>query len=50
MHESLVELIVKAAETDIDVIGWYHTIVFEAVEQMGGDDYDYDEVLDIIGV
>lgn len=50
MHDSLVEMIVQAAEVDIDVIGWYHSLVWEAVHEMGGDDYDYDDVLDIIGV
>lgn len=34
----------------MDDIGFIHTLIYEAVENMGGDEYDYEDCLDILGV
>ena len=34
----------------MDDIAFIHTLIYEAVEGLGGDDYDYDDCLDILGV
>lgn len=34
----------------LDDIGFIHTLIYEAVENMGGDEYDYEACLDILGV
>lgn len=49
MHGNNFEMIVgKTQQETFDNIAFIHTLVYEQVEKLGGDDYDYDECLDLL--
>lgn len=49
MNDSIWNMINSGTDTQVlDNIGFYHTVVWEAVEQLGGDECDYESTLDFI--
>ena len=49
MHENNFNLVYVSDEKQTcDNIGFIHTIVYECVEKMNGDDYDYDDCIELL--